>query len=147
MKAHADLFKVLADEVRLKMLWLLSNHDELCVCDFVAALEITQSKASRHLRTLFHGGVVKDRKEGLWSYYSLRALESELTRPHLDLLRKTLAACPDARAVLQRLNVWLEHNRSFPKRPAPCAKTQTRRRSDRKASGCAGRNARGYERR
>ena len=67
MKDVAQFFKVLADEARLQMLWLLFNHQELCVCDFVAALEITQSKASRHLRTLWHGGLVTDRKDGLWS--------------------------------------------------------------------------------
>ncbi len=44
--------KVLADEARLIMLWLLFNHRELCVCDIMAALEITQSKASRHLAAL-----------------------------------------------------------------------------------------------
>ncbi|MCK9459384.1 MAG: metalloregulator ArsR/SmtB family transcription factor [Proteobacteria bacterium] len=141
MQTQAQFFKVLADDVRLKMLWLLFNHEELCVCDFVAALEITQSKASRHLRSLLHGGVVNDRKEGLWSYYSLRALESELTRPHLELLRTTLAACPDALAVLERLSVWLMHNRSFPGQPTPCAKAQARRERTLKASGRAGQNA------
>jgi ArsR family transcriptional regulator, arsenate/arsenite/antimonite-responsive transcriptional repressor len=44
MKDAAQFFKVLADEARLKMLWLLFNHRELCVCDIMAALEITQSK-------------------------------------------------------------------------------------------------------
>ena len=119
MRPTAQFFKVLADEARLKMLWLLFNHGELCVCDFVAALEITQSKASRHLRTLFHGGLVTDRKDGLWSYYSLRPLESELTRPHLELLRKTLVECPDAAVVLRRLNMWLKHNRTPPPETKP----------------------------
>ena len=54
MRDAAQFFKVLADEARLKMLWLLLNHRELCVCDFMAALEITQSKASRHLGTMRH---------------------------------------------------------------------------------------------
>src|SRR5512140_1075175 len=87
----AQFFKVLADEARLKMLWLLFNHRELCVCDLMAALAITQSKASRHLITMRHAGLVTDRKDGLWSYYALRPVEDELARQHLKVLRATLA--------------------------------------------------------
>jgi DNA-binding transcriptional ArsR family regulator len=51
MKAEARLFKSLGDETRLKILWLLTGQEELCVCDFMRTLNITQSKASRHLRS------------------------------------------------------------------------------------------------
>lgn len=43
----AQFLKVLADETRIQILWLLFNHPELCVCDIMKALGITQSKASR----------------------------------------------------------------------------------------------------
>ena len=43
MKDAAHFFKALADEARLKIIWLLFHHDELCVCDIMAALGITQS--------------------------------------------------------------------------------------------------------
>jgi len=52
MKKEAQLFKSLADETRLKILWLLMAKEELCVCDIMGVLGITQSKASRHLRYL-----------------------------------------------------------------------------------------------
>ena len=78
MRDAAQFFKVLADEARLKILWLLFNHRELCVCDIMAALDITQSKASRHLGTLRHAGLVSDRKDGLWSYSALRPVDDEL---------------------------------------------------------------------
>jgi ArsR family transcriptional regulator, arsenate/arsenite/antimonite-responsive transcriptional repressor len=45
--------------------------EELCVCDIMGALGITQSKASRHLRYLFNAGLVTDRREGLWMYYRI----------------------------------------------------------------------------
>jgi len=107
MKEAARFFKALADESRLKMLWLLLNHRELCVCDVMAVLEITQSKASRHLAALRHAGIASDRREGLWSYYSLRPVEDELAKDHLRLLRTTLAKRPDAKPLLQKLNDWL----------------------------------------
>jgi ArsR family transcriptional regulator len=104
----AQFFRVLADEARLKMLWLLFNHRELCVCDIMAALEITQSKASRHLSTLRHADLVTDRKEGLWSYYALRPVDDAMVREHLELLRASLAKRPDAALLLARLHGWLE---------------------------------------
>ena len=63
MKETARFFKVLADEARLQMLWLLFNRRELCVCDIMAVLEITQSKASRHLAALRNAGLATDRLE------------------------------------------------------------------------------------
>jgi ArsR family transcriptional regulator len=108
MKEAARFFKALSDESRLKRFWLLLNHRELCVCDVMAVLEITQSKASRHLAALRHIGIATDRREGLWAYYSLRPVEDELAKDHLKLLRKTLANRTDAKLLLEKLNSWLK---------------------------------------
>ena len=118
MRDAARFFKVLADEARLKMLWLLFNHRELCVCDIMEALEITQSKASRHLITMRHAGLVTDRKDGLWSYYALRPVEDELAKQHLNVLRATLAKRSDAALQLAKLHDWLQAKN----RGAECAK-------------------------
>jgi ArsR family transcriptional regulator, arsenate/arsenite/antimonite-responsive transcriptional repressor len=107
MKDVAQFFKVLADEARLKMLWLLLNHRELCVCDLMAALEITQSKASRHLATLRHANLVIDRKDGLWSYYQLKPLEDGFARQQMALLRAALAKRPESALLLAKLHGWL----------------------------------------
>jgi ArsR family transcriptional regulator len=94
------------------VLWLLFNRRELCVCEVMAVLEITQSKASRHLAALRHIGIAKDRKDGLWSYYSLCAPADELAKNHLKLLRSTLTKHPDAKLLLEKLSMWLkEKNR------------------------------------
>ena len=108
MKDAAQFFKILADEARLKILWLLFNHRELCVCDIMAALTITQSKASRHLSTLRHADLVTDRKDGLWSYYALRPVEDGLAREHLELLKASLAKRADAATLLAKLHEWLD---------------------------------------
>ena len=117
MKDAASFFKVLADEARLKMLWLLSNQRELCVCDFIEVLKITQSKASRHLRVLYNAKLVTDRKEGLWSYYTLCPVEDELARAHMETLRSKLKGRPDAEHLLAKLRDWLEQKN----RGATCA--------------------------
>ena len=108
MKKAASFFKVLADEARLNMLWLLLNHRELCVCDFMAVLEVTQSKASRHLRTLFNAGLVTDRRAGLWIYYSLQPASDDFVRAFLETLSATLARRPEAIELLKTLDTWLE---------------------------------------
>jgi len=112
MKDAAQFFKILADESRLKMLWLLFNRTELCVCDVMAVLEITQSKASRHLAALRNAGIAVDRKEGLWSYYSLRPAKDKLAKEHLALLKTSLSRYPDAKILLKKLNVWLKEKQS-----------------------------------
>ena len=63
-------FKALADMTRLRILGLLAAR-EMCVCEVMVALDLTQPTASHHLRILENVGLVKDRKEGKWVFYSL----------------------------------------------------------------------------
>ncbi len=108
MKKAASFFKVLADESRLKMLWLLLNHRELCVCDFMEVLDVTQSKASRHLRVLFNAGLVNDRRTGTWIYYSLQPVPDDFVRPFLEKLRSALAEREEAVELLKKFEGWLD---------------------------------------
>jgi len=122
MKDLAQFLKVLADEARLEILWLLFNHEELCVCDLMEALEMTQSKTSRHLATLRHAGLVVDRKEAAWSYYSLRQSESEVERNLLEALRAELGRHRGAARVLQRHRAHMAKKRGNGR----CVVTRTR---------------------
>ena len=100
MKNLANSFKALSDETRLTMVNMLLRHGELCVCDFVETLGITQSKASRHLRYLLNAGLLVDRRAGLWSYYRivsdpdmqpneiLQAVTPLLREPMVDVERR-----------------------------------------------------------
>lgn len=81
MKKTAELFKALADETRLRILALLTRG-ELCVCELTTVLGVGQSKASRHLAVLRNAGLVTDRRQGVWVYYSL-AKSSDFTRSFL----------------------------------------------------------------
>ena len=92
MKKEAELFKSLADETRLKMLWLLIGREELCVCDIMGVLAITQSKASRHLRYLYHLGWVTDRREGVWMNYRLSVAPGSPEDRHLKLPAEILSS-------------------------------------------------------
>lgn len=69
----AALFKVLADDTRLKIVYALSQEDELCVCDVATIIGITNAAASHHLRLLRNMGLAKHRKEGKMVFYSLES--------------------------------------------------------------------------
>ena len=121
MKDVAQFFKVLADEARLKIIWLLFNHRELCVCDLMKALDITQSKTSRHLATLRHARLVVDRKEANWAYYSICPAGNEFERTQLEALRVQMANHPGAKEVLGRLHDWMERKQRDPGCVDDCA--------------------------
>ena len=107
MKKEAQLFKALADETRLKMFWLLMAREELCVCDIMGVLGITQSKASRHLRYLYHLGWVNDRRDGVWMNYRLSVVPGSPEDKQLKLLAEILGSRPEALALRDRLDQWL----------------------------------------
>lgn len=65
------LFNALADEARLEIVTRLLDG-ETCVCDLMDALDAAQSRLSYHLKVLKEAGLVTDRREGRWSYYTLR---------------------------------------------------------------------------
>jgi ArsR family transcriptional regulator len=67
---QSRFFKALADETRLRILRLLAVR-EMCVCEVMVALELTQPTASHHLGLLENAGLVKDRKDGKWVFYSV----------------------------------------------------------------------------
>jgi ArsR family transcriptional regulator len=76
------IFKALSDETRLRIIKLL-EQGELCVCDITAALDMVQPKVSFHLSTLKEAGLLKDRRQGKWSHYSLN--EKDMFRRMLIL--------------------------------------------------------------
>ena len=79
MRDDLEVFKACADETRLRLLVLLTER-ELCVCELVDVLEMPQGKISRHLAVLRRAGLVADRRDGTWIYYSLRRPETSLAR-------------------------------------------------------------------
>src|SRR3954451_21949139 len=72
--------KAFADPVRLRLLNLLSDDREVCVCHLHEALDLPQPTVSRHLAYLRKSGLAVGRKEGLWVHYRLARSKSGLQR-------------------------------------------------------------------
>ena len=68
----STVFHALSDPTRLDLLNLLAGGEQ-CVCDLTAALKTGQSRLSFHLKVLKEAGLIKDRPEGRWMYYSLNS--------------------------------------------------------------------------
>ena len=90
MSDLASLFKALSEEFRLRVLALMQTHGELCVCEVERFLGVSQSTASRHLRTLARAGWVEARREEQWVYYRIAEPRDEQHRVLLDTLRTLL---------------------------------------------------------
>ncbi|NAW94347.1 metalloregulator ArsR/SmtB family transcription factor [Vibrio sp. V42_P2S4T144] len=87
------LYKALSEETRLKSLLLMQKQGELCVCDLMEALNLSQPKVSRHLAELRKHELVLDERRGKWVYYRIN--------PEL------------APWVKQVLEITLKHNLTF----------------------------------
>lgn len=69
----AGLLNVVGNPVRLKIVYLLYAHKELCVCDLAEVLDMSDSAISQHLRKLKDKLIVKSRKDSQTVYYSLES--------------------------------------------------------------------------
>ena len=63
------LFELLADSTRRRILALLLEHREICVCRLVGALDLPQPKVSRHLAAMREAGLLVSRRKGTWILY------------------------------------------------------------------------------
>jgi ArsR family transcriptional regulator len=93
----AHLFHALSDETRLAILEMLRGG-ERCVCELQGALDAAQSRLSFHLKVLKEAGLVTDRREGRWSYYTL--VPGAFAETH-DLVRALATERPGGRGALR----------------------------------------------
>jgi ArsR family transcriptional regulator len=105
LKDLITIYKALSDETRLKILKLLEKG-ELCVCDIVSAFNTSQPKISFHLSTLKEAGLITDRKQGKWSYYSIVA--SDMFRRFIVLSSLERIEESDIEEELKRLEAFLQ---------------------------------------
>ena len=70
MEQAAVVFKALGDTTRLRIVHLLI-HQQLCVCQIMESLSISQVKTSRHLAVLRQAGLVTSHKQAQWVWYQL----------------------------------------------------------------------------
>jgi ArsR family transcriptional regulator len=100
--ANVDLmFRAFSDRTRLRILSLIQKR-ELCVGDIVEILQVPQPRISRHLAYLRKAHLVKVRKAGIWSYYSIASAETAFQKKLLSCLGNCFSEVPQIQADQQR---------------------------------------------
>jgi ArsR family transcriptional regulator len=79
-----DVFRALADPIRLELLALIAANGPMCVCHLEEALRYKQPRISKHLGTLRRAGLVHSRREGTWVYYELNDEMLEVATSFID---------------------------------------------------------------
>lgn len=108
MDKPSEVLKALSDETRLRILNILYEK-ELCVCDIMESLQISQAKASRHLIYMKNAGLLKDRRNAQWVYYSV--IKGESMKFLDSLVYDDLRNMEPYNSDLQSLNDWLKHKK------------------------------------
>lgn len=85
-----EMFRALADPVRLELLAQIAARGPLCVCHLQDDLPYSQSRISKHLGTLRRAGLVTTRREGTWIYYSVDEAALATARDFIDQLERSL---------------------------------------------------------
>ncbi len=104
----ASIYKALSDKTRLKILYLLSKRP-LCVCEIMGALDITQTKTSRHLIYLKNAGLLHASREDRWTLYRIQDNLPEGIKHLLDKTVTLLKESGELNHVEQRLATILEN--------------------------------------
>ncbi|MCX6377407.1 MAG: metalloregulator ArsR/SmtB family transcription factor [Armatimonadetes bacterium] len=94
-----EVFKALSDPTRIKIVEMLAENGELCVCRIYERLEMTQPAVSHHLAVLKHAGLVRARRDGQWIHYSLN--REALSGVALDFVRGLLEKLDSAPARME----------------------------------------------
>lgn len=115
MRTAIDHFKLLADASRIRILLLL-DRKELCVCQIMGVLGMSQPLVSRNLSLLMKGGYLDDRREGKMIFYSLKKNLPLPQQTLMDVLRSELSASAQAKEDLQSLRDCTE----FQKKTGKC---------------------------
>jgi ArsR family transcriptional regulator len=85
-----EMFRALADPIRLELLAQIAARGPLCVCHLQDELAYSQSRISKHLATLRRAGLVTTRREGTWIYYSVEEEALRIAREFIDQLERSL---------------------------------------------------------
>ncbi|MCW3131387.1 MAG: metalloregulator ArsR/SmtB family transcription factor, partial [Candidatus Methanospirare jalkutatii] len=81
---QTEIFQTLSEQLRLRALVLIVLEGELCVCELVHALDVTQPKISRHMSVMRDAGIVVARRHAQWVFYGINSSLSSWQRQIID---------------------------------------------------------------
>jgi ArsR family transcriptional regulator len=95
LKKSVRLFHALSDQTRLALLDRLKGGEQ-CVCELMDTMKAAQSRLSFHLKVLKEAGLIRDRREGRWMYYSIDSDAIEELEAVVDTLKQVAKSAGSA---------------------------------------------------
>jgi ArsR family transcriptional regulator len=95
LRKSVSLFHALSDETRLALLERLKRGEQ-CVCELTDVLKAAQSRLSFHLKVLKDAGLIQDRREGRWMYYSINSEAIEELEEAVERLKQVARSAASA---------------------------------------------------
>lgn len=90
LKQTIKIAKALADENRIRILCLLKNKKDLCVCEITEIIGLAQPTISSHLKLLENAGLIQSYKNGLWVNYNIAGSLDPFSAEFIEVLYKNL---------------------------------------------------------
>ncbi len=103
METTLNTAKALAELNRLRVLSVLMEHEELCVCQITALLDLATPTVSRHMNVLYTARLVQSRKAGRWVYFRLSDSFPPVLRQWLAEALATSAGAAADRANVEQI--------------------------------------------
>lgn len=90
LKQISKVVKAVADEGRIRILCLLKNKKDLCVCEITDIIGLAQPTISSHLKLLENAGLIESYKDGLWVNYNISSNLDSFSSQFIDILYKNI---------------------------------------------------------
>jgi ArsR family transcriptional regulator, arsenate/arsenite/antimonite-responsive transcriptional repressor len=90
LKQTTKILKATADESRIRILCLLKNKKDLCVCEITEIIGLAQPTISSHLKLLENAGLIESYKDGLWVNYNISTSLDTFSSKFIEMLYKNL---------------------------------------------------------
>ncbi len=90
LKQTTKIAKALADENRIRILCLLKNKKDLCVCEITDIIGLAQPTISSHLKLLENADLIESFKDGLWVNYNISSSLDSFSSEFIEVLYKNL---------------------------------------------------------
>ena len=94
MATTDNVFKSLGDPTRIRIIEMLAQNGEMCVCKIFEQLDMTQPAVSHHLAKLKNAGLVNARKEGQWIHYSVNQVALDAIKAFMEDIMRKIDATP-----------------------------------------------------
>jgi len=104
LKETAEIFKAFSEEFRLRVLAMLTDGREVCVCKLTEVLKSTHSKTSRHLAYLKRTKIVSSRRKGQWMYYKLNPKINAETGKLFDAIMPFIIGSAQSKKDIKKLD-------------------------------------------